>query len=539
MTASQQQKPHVSILIPNFNNGPSSSVSGSRDFFGDLLQSLQTTLEHDPTPVEIIIVDDGSTDESLQTARKWSKKTWSQGGRGAQPFCRLIELEHCGVLSKVANLLTTEAQGEILVRLDGDIVVHTPNWASVLKNTFENGPPTLGVVGPKQLAPDGNVHSAGDWLLHPRGYHHIGQGAPAHTITRSLEVDHVMGCFYCFKRAVWDSVGEYDETVLRGQTVDYTVRARLDGWRVWFIPTIEFTHYHSLRKKRENFADTHDGLYKTRRRFQEKWGFDRVVPDLDVVAEKYKGTPLLWNARVFGPDIVAQTAKVADAKPAALQTSRWHTFGENKTVQAIINAQLAMVEETVGPEAIANPADAQPIVQFGCGDGLLCHILAQRGFEVIGIDTDGSQIALAKQMSARATYPATGMKPRFVHQYDIKILPIDPEYCGLALVFHYLERHHNPVGLIKQVYKSLAMHGHALLVVGKRQTPLDNDVDCMHFYRPHELTGQLFSMSLLDVHEPPNHDTPIGLVRLLRKVEAKNNTKTQQESTAPTALIAK
>ena len=51
----------LSILIPNFNNGRASSKTGNRDFIDDLFTSLRETLASDPTPLEIIVADDGLT----------------------------------------------------------------------------------------------------------------------------------------------------------------------------------------------------------------------------------------------------------------------------------------------------------------------------------------------------------------------------------------------------------------------------------------------------------------------------------------------
>ena len=76
-----------------------------------------------------------------------------------------------------------------------------------------------GIAG--SLAIPRSVHAAGDWVLHPRGYHHHAAGASRDAVRRSREVDHVMGCFYCHRRVVWEQLEGYDETFLRGQTVDF------------------------------------------------------------------------------------------------------------------------------------------------------------------------------------------------------------------------------------------------------------------------------------------------------------------------------
>ena len=204
------KSPRVSILIPNYNNGRQSSVTGQDDLIADLLASLERTVGDDPTPLEIIAYDDGSTDDSLATLRQWSKK--SLHGR---PFLQLIEAEHCGVLSKSANLLSRRARGDILVRLDGDVVCLTERWVSKLCAIFDDGAGRLGIVGPKQLGPDGRIIAYGDWVLHPSGYVHIGQDLPRDAVRYPMEVDHVMGCFYCCKKQVFEELDGYDEQILR------------------------------------------------------------------------------------------------------------------------------------------------------------------------------------------------------------------------------------------------------------------------------------------------------------------------------------
>lgn len=483
--------PRVSILIPNYNNGRESSETGQRDFIGDLLASLRDTLIDDPTPVEIIIVDDGSTDDSLQTCRAWAARAWGERGgwRGDEAFCRLIELEHCGVLSIVANRLMAEARGEICVRLDGDIVVHTPNWAEKLIEVFEAGPPRLGMVGPKQLSPNGFVHSAGDWVLHPRGYHHIGQGIAADWVTRAIEVDHVMGCFYCMKREVWDEVGEYDETILRGQTVDFGLRARMKGWRCFSTPVMSFTHYHSERKKRANIADTDPGMAGALDVFRQKWGFDRLAPDLDVVEERYRGTSLLWNARWFSPALRWPPIPV---EPREVEDTAWGAYGANVAFQQAMEARLR-----IAAEAIQKHGAAQRVLHVNCREGLLCHLLAKQGVECTGIDCDASMLGVARSVTGASDYP--NVRPVFVDQPDGKRLPADDGSADVVLVFDDFERHPNPVGLLREIWRALAPAGVLAILTPERPNPLDADVDCLHPYRSHELNTQLRNSRLFEV----------------------------------------
>ena len=82
--------PEASIIIPNFNNGRQSARDRSTDLLGDLLASIERTLGRDLSRTEILLADDGSTDDSLETARRWVDRI----STGGHPACRLVELEH-------------------------------------------------------------------------------------------------------------------------------------------------------------------------------------------------------------------------------------------------------------------------------------------------------------------------------------------------------------------------------------------------------------------------------------------------------------
>lgn len=86
--------PRVSVLIPTYNCGK---------FLGEALDSVlaQTFTDH-----EIIVVDDGSTDDTAQVAARY-------------PQVKYIRREHSGV-SVTRNAAIAAATGEIVVFLDAD-----------------------------------------------------------------------------------------------------------------------------------------------------------------------------------------------------------------------------------------------------------------------------------------------------------------------------------------------------------------------------------------------------------------------------------
>jgi len=501
--------PRLSILIPNFNNGRQSARDGRRDLIGDLLESLHATLHADPTRLEIIAYDDGSTDDSLETLREWSKKTWRDG----QPFLELIEAEHCGVLAKTANIMSRKARGEFLARLDGDTICLTPHWAEKLCEIFDSSDDRVGVIGPKQLRPDFRIHAFGDFVLHPHGYTHVAGGMPRDKVQHAMEVDHVMGCFYCCRKAVFDDLGGYDEKFLRGQTIDFGMRARLNGWRALAVPNIEYIHAHGTRVGRPTEADTAGGIAKSLKTFEDKWGFNRIAPDLDVVRERYAGTPLLWNKHWFGDNTASAAA------PFKVEQSDWIRYANEHVFQSKVNFRAGMVMEV-----IRQTRRPETIVQLGCGDGLTTHLLATQGLNVIGVDDRPAYLDFASQCAQRHRYSAAA--PRFEIQQDPHVAPLEDRTADMVLLFDCLERHLNPVGLLKEARRILR-DGGLLLIVSPR---LSNDSPDpsepatiameprIRRFRFNELTNIAQGAGGFNLAMQPNDDPSRDLVLLLSRI---------------------
>lgn len=523
--------PRVSVLIPNYNNGKASSRDGQTDLIADLLQSLHDTLHDDPTPLEIIAYDDGSTDDSLQTLRDWSKKNW----RGGQPFLTLIEAEHCGVLSVGANRLVRASKGEFTARLDGDTQVLTRHWASKLCQIFDQGPQRLGTVGPKQLRPDGKIHAFGDWLLHPKGYHHIDAGADRDTVTHALEVDHVMGCFYCQKRAVYDEVGGYDESILRGQTIDIGLSARLKGWSCWAVPQIEYVHRHGLRGARQTTADTQEGVTKTLDTFRKKWGFCRLSPDLDVVRRKFNGTPLLWNAQVFGTPPETVTPPTTKDTPAlSIEQSEWSRYGKEPAFKQTTDLRVA-----IALQVISQLGKPKKVAVLGCEAGLTTHLLSGQGIACLSTDPDPAKIALAKQCITNQTYP--GDRPVFAHQDDPGRFPLEDGSADLALLFDQIESHHNPVALLRSTHRVLAKDG-LVVIVTRRPSQARNPREAERSYRATELIAQINAVGGWQVMSDPRQGDPTHPLILIAKrlslpgaEQAENTGKSREHAAAEAA----
>lgn len=99
--------PRVSVIIPTYNRA---------DY---LSQALQSVFNQSHTPFEIIVVDDGSTDNTAQVMRDWDA------------WVRYHRQEHQGI-SAARNRGLELAQGDVIAWLDADDLWEPDFLASVL-----------------------------------------------------------------------------------------------------------------------------------------------------------------------------------------------------------------------------------------------------------------------------------------------------------------------------------------------------------------------------------------------------------------------
>ena len=106
----------VSVIIPVYNR---------QKYIEECVQSI---FDSSYSNFEIIIIDDGSTDCTLEICRELEKQ---------QSSVRLLETEHAGV-SAARNAGIDAAQGEYILFVDSDDVIH-PRLMGTLVDALKNG----------------------------------------------------------------------------------------------------------------------------------------------------------------------------------------------------------------------------------------------------------------------------------------------------------------------------------------------------------------------------------------------------------------
>ncbi|MBT8250464.1 MAG: glycosyltransferase [Acidimicrobiia bacterium] len=198
--------PSISVVLCSYN--------GSRT----ISETLDALLELEYPDFEVIVVDDGSTDETASLADR--------------DGVRLLRMEHRG-LSSARNTGLTAATGDIVAYIDDDAYPDR-DWLSHLSRTFINTT-HAGIGGP-------NISPAGDGYIHQCVSN--APGNPSHVLINDVEAEHIPGCNMAFRREALLAIGGFDTQYWSaGDDVDVCWRLRDAGFTLGFSPAAVVWHH--------------------------------------------------------------------------------------------------------------------------------------------------------------------------------------------------------------------------------------------------------------------------------------------------------
>jgi glycosyltransferase involved in cell wall biosynthesis len=216
--------PFVSIIVCSYNGAKT------------LAECLESLGRLDYPNYEVILVDDGSTDNTREIAARF-------------PAVRYVYQTNHG-LSHARNHGAAIAKGEIFAYTDSDCMAD-PDWLYYLLSTLLGGS-YAGVGGPNVSPP------AQSWV---QACVAAAPGGPSHVLLTDTVAEHIPGCNMAWYRWAFENVGGFDpEYHKAGDDVDFCWRVQQAGHAIAFSPTAVVWHHRrftlrAFRKQQEGYGE--------------------------------------------------------------------------------------------------------------------------------------------------------------------------------------------------------------------------------------------------------------------------------------------
>lgn len=233
----------TSIIIPTY------------DACDMLEQCIASIRMHTKKPYEIIVVDNGSSDRTLELCQ-----------REAVTFISLPE--NLG-FPAACNIGLKVASGDALLLLNNDVLVAS-NWLTNMLACL-NSHDQIGIVGPYS-----NYVSGPQMLNIPfTNLDDMAKKLNRPNPKKWLKTERIVGLCFLFKRTLMNEIGLLDEQFSPGhyEDDDYCLRAKLAGYHNMIAGDVFIYHHGSVSFRKQGEEQMNQLIANNRQKFINKWGF--------------------------------------------------------------------------------------------------------------------------------------------------------------------------------------------------------------------------------------------------------------------------
>lgn len=211
----------ASVIVVSWN---------SADVLGRCLDHL---FAQDYTNREIVVIDDGSNDDTPAVAQNASK-------RGELVFVRSRRNRGC---PSARNLGLRHAKGEIVAFIDADGFA-TPQWLGEVVRAFGDDPQVGGVASTVFFDDNPLVVNGAGGIVNRQGWAaDLSMNQSYEGVRIAREALYPMGCGMALRRTALEHVGPFDDRMLNYyDDVDYGTRLWRAGYRVKVAPDAWIDH---------------------------------------------------------------------------------------------------------------------------------------------------------------------------------------------------------------------------------------------------------------------------------------------------------
>ena len=206
------------------------AVRNEREYIKECIQSL---FNQNYGNYEVIVVDGMSDDGTYELLKDLQKKY----------NFKLLRNEKKNAAAG-RNIGIKEAKGEAIAFIDGDAVA-SKDWLKNIKKAFEKSG-AIGAGGVDLLPEESEYKAKAIGLVMTSPLARGGKFNPStqHAmIEKERFVEHIPTCNLCLKKEIFDKVGMFDESFVKGQDLELNFRIVKAGYKLFYSPFIQVIHY--------------------------------------------------------------------------------------------------------------------------------------------------------------------------------------------------------------------------------------------------------------------------------------------------------
>ena len=259
------KEPKVSIIIPTKDLADTTEAC---------LKSIynKTTYQN----FEVIVVNNRSEEKKTLDLFERYKKKYKN--------FRVVDADMEFNYSKINNLAVKKAKGKVVVLLNNDTEIITPEWLEMLVGYAVQ--PQIGAVGAKLLYPDNTVQHVGVVLGMGgvAGHSHLGEKRDDPGMYGRTRVPYDVGAVtaacLCIEKKKFEEVGGLEEKGLKVafNDIDFNIKLLEKGYRNVILPMVELYHYESKSRGTDLTPGKKERFQSEVEFMQKKWG-DKLLHD--------------------------------------------------------------------------------------------------------------------------------------------------------------------------------------------------------------------------------------------------------------------
>ena len=222
----------LTVSIVNYNAG---------DYLVKCIKSLDDV--HQEVEMEVWIVDNASTDDSIEKVKKL---------KTSFKINYILNDQNLG-FGKAHNQVLKNLKSEFVLILNPDVELEKGNLAGVI--SYMDASPEVGAATGEIILGNGQI----DLTAH-RGfptpwasfkYFLLKDDSLYHLTYKNMhqihEVDAISGAFFMTKKSVLDKIGYFDEDYfMYAEDIDLSFRIKQAGFKIIYIPSIKILHHKGI-----------------------------------------------------------------------------------------------------------------------------------------------------------------------------------------------------------------------------------------------------------------------------------------------------